>query len=253
MGGEVLDVEVSALKGTNLDKLLDAILLQAELLELKANPDRTAEGIVIEAKLDKGRGSVATVLVQTGTLKPGDIVVAGDQWGRVRALVNDRGEQVKEAGPSFRSKFSASGHAAGRRPLAVVENEARAREIAEYRQRLAREKAAARQSGTRGSLEQMMTSCRTPAARSSRWWSRATCRAPSRPLPVRIEKLGTDEVKARIIHSGAGGITESDISWPRHRARDHRLQRACQQAGPRRGRARRHRDPLLQHHLRSGG
>ncbi len=115
MGGEVLDVEVSATKGTNLDKLLEAILLQAEILDLKANPDRTAEGVVIEAQLDKGRGPVATVLVQTGTLMPGDIVVAGNEWGRVRALVNDRGEQVKEAAAGDAGRGARpSGHAAGR-------------------------------------------------------------------------------------------------------------------------------------------
>ena len=118
MGGDVLDVEVSATKGTNLDKLLEAILLQAEVLDLKANPDRTAEGVVIEAKLDKGRGPVATVLVQTGTLMPGDIVVAGNEWGRVRALVNDRGEQIKEARPGDAGRGARpAGHAAGRRPL----------------------------------------------------------------------------------------------------------------------------------------
>ena len=118
MGGEVLDVEVSATKGTNLDKLLEAILLQAEVLDLKANPDRTAEGVVIEAKLDKGRGPVATVLVQTGTLMLGDIVVAGAEWGRVRALIDDRGEQVKEARPVDAGRGARPpGHAAGRRPL----------------------------------------------------------------------------------------------------------------------------------------
>ena len=118
MGGEVLDVEVSAKNGTNLDKLLEAILLQAEVLDLKANPDRTAEGVVIEAKLDKGRGPVATVLVQTGTLMPGDIFVAGNEWGRVRALVNDRGEQLKEAPPVDAGRSARpAGHAAGRRPL----------------------------------------------------------------------------------------------------------------------------------------
>ena len=118
MGGEVLDVEVSATKGTNLDKLLEAILLQAEVLDLKANPDRTAEGVVIEAKLDKGRGPVATVLVQTGTLMIGDIVVAGGEWGRVRALLNDRGEQLKEARPVDAGRGARpAGHAARRRPF----------------------------------------------------------------------------------------------------------------------------------------
>src|SRR5690606_12323098 len=162
MGGEVLDVEVSATKGTNLDKLLDAILLQAEILDLKANPDRTAEGVVIEAKLDEGRGSVATVLDQAGTLKPGDILVAGNEWGRVRALVNDHGDQIKDAGPSMPVEvLGLQGPPQAGDRFAVVENEARAREISEYRQRLAREKAVARQAGQRGSLEQMMSRLQT--------------------------------------------------------------------------------------------
>src|SRR5690606_22718605 len=158
MGGETLDVEVSAKNGTNLDKLLEAILLQAEILDLKANPNRTAEGVVVEAELDRGRGAVATVLVQTGTLRPGQIVVAGDQWGRVRALVNDKGEHVKEAGPAMPVEvLGLSGTPAAGDKFAVVENESRAREISEYRQRLAREKQVARQAGSRGSLEQMMS------------------------------------------------------------------------------------------------
>ncbi|WP_292126016.1 translation initiation factor IF-2, partial [Mesorhizobium sp.] len=158
MGGEVLDVEVSATKGTNLDKLLEAILLQAEVLDLKANPDRTAEGAVIEAQLDKGRGPVATVLVQTGTLMPGDIIVAGNEWGRVRALVNDRGEHVPEAPPAMPVEvLGLQGTPQAGDRFAVVNNEARAREITEYRQRLAREKAVAKHAGQRGSLEQMMS------------------------------------------------------------------------------------------------
>ncbi|RUW97119.1 translation initiation factor IF-2, partial [Mesorhizobium sp. M8A.F.Ca.ET.023.01.1.1] len=162
MGGEVLDVEVSATKGTNLDKLLEAILLQAEILDLKANPDRTAEGVVIEAQLDKGRGPVATVLVQTGTLMPGDILVAGNEWGRVRALVNDRGEQIKEAPPAMPVEvLGLQGTPQAGDRFAVVNNEARAREITEYRQRLAREKAVARHAGQRGSLEQMMSQLQT--------------------------------------------------------------------------------------------
>ncbi len=213
MGGEVLDVEVSATKQLNLDKLLDAILLQAELLDLKANPDRTAEGVVIEAKLDRGRGSVATVLVQTGTLRPGEILVAGDQWGRVRALVNDRGEQVKEAGPAFPVEIlGLQGTPQAGDRFAVVENEARAREIAEYRQRLARDKAAARQSGTRGSLEQMMTQLQDTGSQEFPLLVKGDVQGSIEAIAGAIEKLGTDEVRARIIHSGAGAITESDIS-----------------------------------------
>ena len=144
MGGETQSVEVSALKGMNLDGLLEAIVLQAELLELRANPNRPGEGVVIEAKLDKGRGPVATVLVNRGTLNTGDIIIAGDEWGRVRALVNDRGEQVKEAGPSMPVEVLGLNGAPGAGDrLGVVENEARAREISEYRQRLTREKAVA--------------------------------------------------------------------------------------------------------------
>ena len=213
MGGEVLDVEVSAIKHTNLDKLLDAILLQAELLDLKANRDRTAEGVVIEAKLDRGRGSVATVLVQTGTLKPGEILVAGDQWGRVRALVNDRGEHVKEAGPAFPVEIlGLQGTPQAGDRFAVVENESRAREIAEYRQRLARDKAAARQSGTRGSLEQMMTQLQDTGSQEFPLLVKGDVQGSIEAIAGAIDKLGTDEVRARIIHSGAGAITESDIS-----------------------------------------
>ena len=134
MGGETLDVEVSATKRTNLDKLLETILLQAEILDLQANPDRPAEGTVVEAKLDRGRGPVATVLVQRGTLRVGDIIVAGAEWGRVRALIDDRGEQVREAGPSTPVEvlgFQATPEAGDR--LGVVESEARAREVTEYR------------------------------------------------------------------------------------------------------------------------
>ena len=213
MGGEVLDVEVSATKKLNLDKLLDAILLQAELLDLKANADRTAEGVVIEAKLDRGRGSVATVLVQTGTLRPGEILVAGDQWGRVRALVNDRGEQVKEAGPAFPVEIlGLQGTPQAGDRFAVVENEARAREIAEYRQRLSRDKAAARQSGSRGSLEQMMTQLQDTGSQEFPLLVKGDVQGSIEAIAGAIEKLGTDEVRARVIHSGAGAITESDIS-----------------------------------------
>ncbi|MGQ3038729.1 MAG: translation initiation factor IF-2 [Neoaquamicrobium sediminum] len=213
MGGEVLDVEVSATKGTNLDKLLDAILLQAEILDLKANPDRTAEGVVIEAKLDKGRGSVATVLVQAGTLKPGDILVAGNEWGRVRALVNDHGDQIKEAGPSMPVEvLGLQGPPQAGDRFAVVENEARAREISEYRQRLAREKAVARQAGQRGSLEQMMSQLQTTGLKEFTLLIKGDVQGSIEAIVAALDKLGTDEVRARVVHSGAGAITESDIS-----------------------------------------
>ncbi len=213
MGGEVLDVEVSAKNRTNLDKLLEAILLQAEILDLKANPNRTAEGTVIEAQLDRGRGSVATVLVQKGTLRPGQIVVAGDQWGRVRALINDKGEHVKEAGPATPVEvLGLSGTPAAGDKFAVVENESRAREISEYRQRLARDKAAARQSGQRGSLEQMMTQLQSAGVKEFPLVVKGDVQGSIEAIAGALEKLGTDEVRARIVHSGAGGITESDIS-----------------------------------------
>ena len=213
MGGDTLEVEVSAKTGKNLDKLLEAILLQAEILDLKANADRTAEGVVIEAQLDRGRGSVATVLVQKGTLKPGQIVVAGDQWGRVRALVNDRGEHVKEAGPSMPVEIlGLSGTPAAGDRFAVVENEGKAREVSEYRQRLARDKAAARQSGSRGSLEQMMSQLQDTGLKEFPLLIKGDVQGSVEAIAAALEKLGTDEVRARIVHAAAGGITESDIS-----------------------------------------
>lgn len=213
MGGEVLDVEVSATKGTNLDKLLEAILLQAEILDLKANPDRTSEGVVIESKLDKGRGAVATVLVQTGTLMIGDIVVAGSEWGRVRAIINDRGEQLKEAGPSTPVEvlgLQGSPRAGDR--FATVANEARAREITEYRQRIARDKAVARHAGQRGSLEQMMSQLQTSGLKEFPLVIKGDVQGSIEAIAAAIDKLGTDEVRARIVHSGVGAITETDVS-----------------------------------------
>ncbi|MHC2299668.1 translation initiation factor IF-2 [Rhizobium mongolense] len=213
MGGEVLDVEVSAKNGTNLDKLLEAILLQSEILDLKANPDRTAEGTVIEAQLDRGRGSVATVLVQKGTLRPGQIIVAGDVWGRVRALVDDKGNHVKEVGPATPVEvLGLSGTPQAGDKFAVVENEARAREISEYRQRLARDKAAARHSGQRGSLEQMMSQLQTAGVKEFPLVVKGDVQGSIEAIAGALDKLGTDEVRARIVHSAAGGITESDIS-----------------------------------------
>ncbi|MCZ8545711.1 translation initiation factor IF-2 [Mesorhizobium qingshengii] len=213
MGGEVLDVEVSATKGTNLDKLLEAILLQAEILDLKANPDRTAEGVVIEAQLDKGRGPVATVLVQTGTLMPGDILVAGNEWGRVRALVNDRGVQIKEAPPAMPVEvLGLQGTPQAGDRFAVVNNEARAREITEYRQRLAREKAVAKHAGQRGSLEQMMSQLQTSGLKEFPLVIKGDVQGSIEAINAALDKLGTDEVRARIVHAGAGAITESDVS-----------------------------------------
>jgi translation initiation factor IF-2 len=213
MGGETLEVEVSALKHINLDKLLDAILLQAEVLDLRANPDRSAEGIVVEAQLDRGRGPVATVLVQRGTLHVGDIVVAGAEWGRVRALIDDRGEQIRDAGPSIPVEvlgFQAT-PAAGDR-LGVVESEARAREITEYRHGLRRDKRVAHAIGARGSLEQMMNRLQTAGKRLFPILVKGDVQGSVEAIVQAVEKLGTEEVAAQVIHSGVGGITESDVN-----------------------------------------
>jgi translation initiation factor IF-2 len=213
MGGEVLDVEVSALKGTNLDELLDQITLQSELLELKANPDRTAEGIVIEAQLDKGRGAVATVLVQKGTLNVGDIVVAGAEWGKVRSIVDDHGKRIKEAGPSMPVEvLGLSGAPSAGDQMAVVESEAQAREITEYRQRKERELAIAAQSGGRGSLEQMMTQLQDSQLTEVPVVLKGDVQGSVEAITQALEKLGNDEVKARVIHGAVGGITESDVT-----------------------------------------
>jgi translation initiation factor IF-2 len=212
LGGEVLDVPVSATKKTNLDKLLETIGLQAEILELKANPQRPAEGTVIEAKLDRGRGPVATVLVQRGTLKVGDLVVAGAEWGRVRALVSDTGLSVIAAGPSTPVEvlgFAGTPEAGDR--LAVVESEARAREVTDYRVRQKREKSAVRASGMRGSLEQMMAQAKTAGRKEFPLLIKGDVQGSLEAIIGALEKLGTNEVAARVIHSGVGGITESDV------------------------------------------
>ncbi|GIK79960.1 MAG: hypothetical protein BroJett024_10650 [Alphaproteobacteria bacterium] len=213
LGGDVLDVEVSAIKKINLDKLLETIGLQAEILDLKANPSRPAEGTVIEAKLDRGRGPVATVLVQRGTLQVGDIVVAGTEWGRVRALVNDTGQTVQSAGPSIPVEvlgFNGTPDAGDR--LAVVQTEARAREVTDYRSRQRRDKLAARATGMRGSLEQMMTQLKTAGRKEFPLIVKGDVQGSIEAIQGALDKLSTDEVAARIIHSGAGGITESDVT-----------------------------------------
>jgi translation initiation factor IF-2 len=212
LGGEVLDVEVSATKKIHLDKLLEAIGLQSEILDLKANPARPAEGTVIEAKLDRGRGPVATVLVQRGTLRTGDIVVAGAEWGRVRALVSDTGQPVNSAGPSTPVEvlgFAGTPDAGDR--LAVVASEARAREVTDYRARQKREKTAARASGMRGSLEQMMAQVKISGRKDFPLVIKADVQGSNEAIAGALDKLGTDEVAARILHSGVGGITESDV------------------------------------------
>ena len=213
MGGEILDVELSAKTGDGIDNLLDAINLQAELLELKANPDRDGEAIVIEARLEKGRGSVATAIVQTGTLRVGDIIVAGSEWGRVRAMLDDNGTQLKEAGPSTPIEIlGLSGAPSAGDRVVVVEDEARAREISDYRQRKARELAVAAQAGQRGSLEQMMSNLQTKGASMAPLVIKGDTQGSVEAIAASLEGLGTDEVQARIVHSGVGGITEADVT-----------------------------------------
>ena len=212
-GGDVVDVEVSAKNKTNLDKLLEMVALQAELLDLKTNVERPAEGTVIEARLDRGRGPVATVLVQRGTLRIGDIIVAGAEMGRVRALINDQGVNITEAGPSVPVEvlgFNGPPEAGDR--LAVVENEARARQVTSYRAHQKRENAAASISGMRGSLEQMMSQLKTSGRKDFPLIIKADVQGSLEAILGSLEKLGTDEVAARILHAGVGGISESDVT-----------------------------------------
>ena len=210
LGGDTLEIEVSALKKTGLDRLLEAIALQAEVLELTANPDRPAEGVIVEAKLERGRGPVGTALVQRGTLRLGDLIVAGSAYGRVRALINDVGEQVKEAGPSVPVEvlgFDSAPEAGDQ--FAVVENEARAREITDYRLRERRKRLAI--AGQRGSLEQMMTKLKSAGTKEFTLLVKGDVQGSVEAIVAALDKLGTDEVRARIIHYGVGGITESDV------------------------------------------
>src|SRR5262249_22120635 len=207
LGGDVLDVEVSATKKQNLDRLLETIGLQAEILELRANPDRPAEGTVIEAKLDRGRGPVATVLVQRGTPHVGDIIVAGAEWGRVRALVSDTGAAIEQAGPSMPVEvlgFNGTPEAGDR--LAVVDSEGRAREISDYRARQKREKLEARGGALRGSLEQMMNQLKTARRKEFPLVIKSDVQGSSEAIIGALDKLGTEEVAARVIHAGVGGI-----------------------------------------------
>jgi translation initiation factor IF-2 len=229
LGGDVLDVEVSATKKMNLDRLLETIALQAEILDLKANPARPAEGTVIEAKLDRGRGPVATVLVQRGTLRGGDIVVAGAEWGRVRALVSDTGAATADAGPSVPVEvlgFNGTPDAGDR--LAVVDSEARAREVTDYRARQKRDKAAARQTGMRGSLEQMMAQVKTAGLKEFPLIIKADVQGSLEAVSGSLDKLGTDE--GRGAHHPWRRRRHHRIRRDARRIlrrRDHRLQRAC--------------------------
>ena len=211
MSGEVQDVEVSAISGQGLDELLEAIALQAEILELKANPDRAAQGAVIEAQLDVGRGPVATVLVQTGTLRQGDIFVVGEQYGKVRALINDKGERVKEAGPSVPVEvLGLNGTPEAGDVLNVTDTEAQAREIAEYRANVAKEKRAA--AGAATTLEQLMQKAKEDENVSELpVLVKADVQGSAEAIVQALEKVGNEEVRVRVLHSGVGAITESDV------------------------------------------
>ena len=213
MGGDVQDVEVSALKRTGLDALTEKILLQAELLELKANPDRMAEATVVEAKLDKGRGPIATVLVRRGTLRSGDIFVVGTEWGKVRALINDKGQTVKEAPPSAPVEvLGLSGVPQAGDMLSVVETEARAREIAAYRQQVALTK---RTTSAPASLESMFAGLAEKKAVEFPVVVKADVHGSTEAIVSALNKLSTDEIRVRVLHSGVGAITESDVTLAR--------------------------------------
>ncbi len=211
MSGEVQDVEVSAITGQGLDDLLEAIALQSELLELKANPNRAAEGAVIEAQLDVGRGPVATVLVQNGTLRQGDIFVVGEQYGKVRALINDKGDRVKEAGPAVPVEvLGLNGTPEAGDVLNVVETDAQAREIAEYREKAAKEKRAA--AGAATTLEQLMANAKADEnVNELPIVVKADVQGSAEAIVQAMEKIGNDEVRVRVLHSGVGAITETDI------------------------------------------
>jgi translation initiation factor IF-2 len=210
LGGEVLDVEVSALKKTNLEKPEEAILLQAELLDLQANPNRPAEGVVLEAKLERGRGPVATVLVQRGTLRVGDIFVAGSEWGRVRALVDERGQSQREAGPSTPIEvLGLNGLPLAGDDFVAVDNEGRAREVTDFRQRRRRDVAAA--AGGRGTLEQMFSKIAAGAAKELAVVVKSDVQGSLEAIVASLEKLSTDEVAVRVLHAAVGGINESDV------------------------------------------
>ena len=212
MGGDTQDVEVSATKKTGLDKLEEAILLQAELLDLKANPDRSAEGTVVESRLDRGRGPVATVLVQKGTLRAGDIVVAGAEWGKIRAMTDDKGKALKVAGPSAPVEIQGltSVPRAGE-PFVVVENEGRAREISEFRQRKLKDTAVGAQTAARGTLDEMLARIQAGEQKEVAVLVKADVQGSSEAINVTVLKLAHEEVRVRVLLSAVGQITESDV------------------------------------------
>ncbi|MCL4170220.1 UNVERIFIED_CONTAM: hypothetical protein GTU68_061923, partial [Idotea baltica] len=209
MGGEVLDIEVSALKGEGLDKLEEAILLQAELNDLRANANRTADGAVVEAKLDKGRGAVATVIVQRGTLKVGDVVVAGVSWGRIRALVDDRGSQIKEAGPSTPVEILGLDSAPGAGDdFVVVDGEAKARSVVNFRLDQIKED---KNKAPEATLENMFDKLKEAEISTVPILLKADVQGSVGAIVSSLEQLNTDEVKCKIVHSGVGGINETDV------------------------------------------
>jgi translation initiation factor IF-2 len=211
MGGEILAIPVSAKEKQNLDKLQEAILLQAELLELNANPSRNAEGVVIEAKLERGRGSVATVLVQRGTLRVGDVFVSGSEWGRVRALINERGDSLEAAGPAVPVEvLGLNGTPFAGDDFIVVENEARAREIASFRADAKRDTSIAAQG--RGSLEQMLSRIKEGAVKELPVVIKSDVHGSLEAINSSLEKMGNEEVKIQVLHAAVGGINESDIT-----------------------------------------
>lgn len=213
-GGDIMSVEVSAKQGLNLDKLEEIILLQAEILELKANPGRVAEGVVVEAKVDRGRGTVATILVQKGTLKMGDIFVAGTEWGRVRAIVNDLGQKIDEATPSMPVEILGfNGVPTAGDEFFVVSDEARAREVAEFRQRALRDRKSA--ASARGTMEQMMSQIAAGEVKELSVVVKTDVQGSLEAILQSLQKLGTEEVAVRVLHGGVGGINESDVTLAR--------------------------------------
>ncbi len=214
MGGDVLCIPVSALKGTNLDKLLEAILLQAELLDLSSNPDRPAEGVVVESKVEQGRGSVATVLIQRGTMNVGDIFVAGAEWGRVRALNDAHGVKLENAGPSMPAEvLGLNGTPLAGDDVVVVDSENKAREVSEFRQRRHRDARASM--GARGTLEQMFEKIKEGEAEMLPVIIKADVHGSLEAIIGALTKMGTDEVEVKVLHSGVGGINESDVTLAR--------------------------------------
>jgi translation initiation factor IF-2 len=213
MGGEVLCVDVSAKEGTNLEKLVEAILLQSEILDLRSNPDRLAEGVIIESKIERGRGSVATVLVQRGSLRVGDIFVAGSEWGRVRGLSDALGEPLEVAEPGMPVEvLGLSGTPAAGDEVVAVENEARAREVTEFRQRKTRD---AKTTSKRGTFEEMFDRVKHGEARELPVVIKADVHGSVEAIVGALQKLGTEEVKVEVLRSAVGGINESDVNLAR--------------------------------------